>query len=127
MRTRLYTSIVLLAVVILGGVGNIFLTKEISNRYVSAAEELSVLTREGDWPRAKEAVEGYHSSWRATLAWLQMLINHNDGDEVSRALERIEAGIQGQDVLTCLEGCSELREAAEHIYHRDAFTLGNIL
>lgn len=127
MRTRLCISIVLLVLVILGGVGNIFLTKDISNRYVSAAEELSALAQEKNWPRAMDTVKGYLSSWKDTLAWLQMLINHDDGDEVSRALERIEAGIQGQDVLTCLEGCSELREAAEHIYHRDAFTLGNIL
>jgi len=127
MRTRLCISIVLLAVVILGGVGNIFLTKDISNRYVSASEELAALAQDENWPRAAETAEGYLTSWKETLSWLQMLINHDDGDEVSRALERIEAGIQGQDVLTCLEGCSELREAAEHIYHRDAFTLGNIL
>lgn len=127
MRSGLTVSLVLLAVVIACGVGNIFLTKNISNRYVSAAEELTALSQAEDWPRASETVEAYHTSWKDTLAWLQMLINHDDGDEVSRALERIEAGIQAQDVVTCLEGCSELREAAEHIYHRDAFTLGNIL
>lgn len=127
MRSSLTISLVLLAVVIVCGVMNINTTKDISTRYVSAAEELRVLTQDGDWRRAAEAVETYHQTWKDTLEWLQMLINHSDGDEVSRALERIEAGIQAQDTATCLEGCAELREAAEHIYHRDAFTLGNIL
>ena len=127
MKSSLTISLVLLAVVIVCGVMNIYLTKDISSRYVSAAEELRVLTKDEQWTRAAETVEAYHQSWKGTLEWLQMLINHSDGDEVSRALERIEAGIQDQDVGTCLEGCSELKEAAEHIYHRDAFTLGNIL
>lgn len=127
MKSSLRLSLVLLAVVIVGGVLNIYTTREISNRYVSAAEELRVLTEGEEWSRAGEVVQAYLTSWKDTLAWLQMLINHADGDEVSRALERIEAGIQAQEVSSCLEGCAELREAAEHIYHRDAFTLGNIL
>ncbi len=127
MKTSLRLSLVLLAVVIVGGVMNIRTTREISDRYVSAAEELRVLTQKEDWSRADEVVQAYLTSWKDTLAWLQMLINHVDGDELSQALERIEAGIQAQEKSTCLEGCAELREAAEHIYHRDAFTLGNIL
>ncbi|MBE5803774.1 MAG: DUF4363 family protein [Clostridiales bacterium] len=127
MRSRLTISLTLLAVVIVCGVMNIYVTKNISNRYVSAAEELRELTGAEDWPRADQTVQAYHQTWKDTLQWLQMLINHSDGDEVSRALERIEAGIRAQEVATCLEGCAELREAAEHIYHRDAFTLGNIL
>lgn len=127
MRSSLMISLVLLAVVIVCGVANIYVTRDISNRYVSAAEELREMTKVQEWERAAETVEAYHQRWKGTLEWLQMLINHSDGDEVSRALERIEAGIQAQEIATCLEGCAELREAAEHIYHRDAFTLGNIL
>lgn len=126
MRSGLIISLTLLAVVIVCGVMNIHLTRDISNRYVSAAEELRIMTQDEDWPRAAETVQAYHTDWKDTLEWLQMLINHADGDEVSRALERIEAGIQDQDRGTCLEGCAELKEAAEHIYHRDAFTLGNV-
>lgn len=127
MHSSLRISLVLLAIVIVCGVMNIHLTKDISTKYISAAEELRTMTKAEDWTRAGETVEAYHQEWRNTISWLQMLINHSDGDEVSRALERIEAGVQAQDSITCLEGCAELREAAEHIYHRDAFTLGNIL
>lgn len=127
MRSGLTISLVLLAVVIACGVMNVYLTKDISDRYVSASEELKVLARAGEWQRAGETVQAYLQTWKETLSWLQMLINHDDGDELSRALERIAAGIEDQNTGTCLEGCAELREAAEHIYHRDAFTLGNIL
>lgn len=127
MRSSLTISLTLLVVVIVCGVMNIRMTKDISAKYVSAAEELRIMTQDEDWPRAAQTVQAYHSDWKSTLEWLQMLINHDDGDEVSRALERIEAGILDQDTGTCLEGCAELREAAEHIYHRDAFTLGNVL
>lgn len=127
MKTSLRLSLALLAVVIVGGVLNIYTTKTISDRYVSASEELRTLTEMEDWSRAEEVAQAYLTSWKDTLAWLQMLINHDDGDEVSQALERIGAGIQAQERLSCLEGCAELREAAEHIYHRDAFTWGNIL
>lgn len=127
MRSGLTISLVLLAVVIACGVMNVYMTRDISNQYISAAEELRVMVRAEQWPRAEETVQAYLQTWKDTLSWLQMLINHSDGDEVSRALEHIAAGVEEKDTGTCLEGCAELREAAEHIYHRDAFTLGNIL
>lgn len=127
MRSRLTISLVLLAVVVACGVMNMYLTKDISNRYISAAEELRIMTSSGEWQRAGETAQTYHDTWKETLSWLQMLINHDDGDEVTRALVRLQAGIESRDASSCLEACAEMREAAEHIYHRDAFTLGNIL
>lgn len=127
MRSGLVISLALLAVVIVCGVMNIHVTKEISVRYVSAAEELRTLTLAGEWNRAGETVKAYHARWKDTLEWLQMLINHADGDDLSSALGSIGAGVEAQELVTALEGCAQLREAAEHLYHRDAFTLGNIL
>lgn len=127
MRSRLTISAILLAVVIGCGLGNIGLTRDISQRYISAAEELRTLVQAEDWHRAYETSLAYHEAWRGTLSWLQMLINHADGDQVSYALESIQAGAEARDTVTCLVACAQLREAAEHIYHRDAFTLANIL
>ena len=127
MRTRLTISLVLLAVVIACGMMNVYLTKSISMKYVSAAEELKALAESGQWARAAETAQAYHDEWKGTLSWLQMLINHDDGDEVTRALVRLQAGIECREENACLENCAEMREAAEHIYHRDAFTMGNIL
>lgn len=127
MHSRLTISVLLLAVVIGCGLANIGLTRDISHRYISAAEELRALVQVEDWQRVQETASAYHDAWRNTLDWLQMLINHADGDEVSYALESIQAGAEAQDAVTCLVACAQLREAAEHIYHRDAFTLANIL
>ena len=127
MRSRLIISIFLLTVVIACGVMNVRLTRSISDRYISAAEELRTMTQSGAWERAAQTAQVYHDQWKETLSWLQMLINHSDGDEVTCALVRLQAGIACRELPACLQACAELREAAEHIYHRDAFTWGNVL
>ena len=58
---------------------------------------------------------------------LQILINHDDIDDVTLSLERLRAAIAVQDESACIQACAELRENAGHIYHRDALTLGNVL
>ena len=127
MRSRLFISIALLLAVVAGGMLNARVARGISDRYVSAAEELLVLTESGQWQRAADTAGAYHASWDETLSWLQMLINHEDGDSLSRALLMVEAGIRTRDVSLCVQGCNEMKEAAQHLYHRDAFTLGNVL
>ena len=97
------------------------------NSLESAAEELQVMIAAQQWQRADETIQAYMSSWTKTVPWLQTLINHDDADDVTLALKRLQAGIKAQDVPLCLESCAELRESAEHLYHRDAFTPGNVL
>lgn len=127
MRSRLFISIALLLLVVAGGMLNARVARGISDRYVSAAEELLVLTESGQWQRAADTAGAYHSSWEKTLSWLQILINHEDGDSLSRALLMVESGIRTRDVSLCVQGCGEMKEAARHLYHRDALTLGNVL
>ena len=127
MRSRLFISIALLLLVVAGGMLNARVARGISDRYVSAAEELLVLTESGQWQRAADTAGAYHASWEKTLSWLQILINHEDGDSLSRALLMVESGIRTRDVSLCVQGCGEMKEAAQHLYHRDAFTLGNVL
>lgn len=127
MRSRFFISIALLLVVVAGGMLNAQVARGISDRYVSAAEELLVLTESGQWQRAADTAGAYHASWEKTLSWLQILINHEDGDSLSRALLMVESGIRTRDVSLCVQGCGEMKEAAQHLYHRDAFTLGNVL
>ena len=127
MRSRLFISIALLLLVVAGGMLNARVARGISDRYVSAAEELLVLTESGQWQRAADTAGAYHASWEKTLSWLQILINHEDGDSLSRALLMVESGIRTRDVSLCVQGCGEMKEAARHLYHRDALTLGNVL
>lgn len=127
MRTSLWIAIVLLLITLGGGLYTAHRVEALSERYLSAAEELQVMTAAQQWQRADETVQAYMSSWTKTVPWLQTLINHDDADDVTLALKRLQAGIKAQDVPLCLESCAELRESAEHLYHRDAFTPGNVL
>lgn len=127
MRTNLWIAMALLAITIGGAVLEAKETQNQSQRYVSAAEELRIMAEKQDWARAGETVAAYIASWEKTTPWLQILINHEDIDDVTLALVRLEAGIASQEQANCFEACAELKENARHIYHRDAFTLGNVL
>lgn len=127
MRTSLIISLVLLILTIGGGMLEETETRVLSERYISAAEELHVMAEKREWQRAQETANAYIASWQETIPWLQILINHEDIDDVTLALERLQAGIEAQEQGSCYEACAELRENARHIFHRDAFTLGNVL
>lgn len=127
MRTNLLVAMLLLAATVTGGVVSAEHILNLSHRYISAAEELQSMTAHGEWQRAEETADAYLDSWEQTVPLLQMLINHEDADDVTMALIRIRAGIQCRDTALCIEACAELREHAAHLYHRDAFTWGNVL
>ena len=127
MRTSLVISLVLLAVVIGCGMLEEMETERLSSRYESAAEELRVMAEKSDWGWAKETVTAYMQDWEDTASWLQLLINHEDIDDVTLALVHLEAAIAAKEPAWCYEACAELKENAGHIHHRDAFTLGNVL
>lgn len=127
MRTGLWISILLLGATLLLGWWEEGENRELSQRYVSAAEELHALAEMQDWPRAAEVAGAYMEDWQRTVPWLQVLINHEDIDDVTLALERLQAGIMAREQAACFEACAELKENARHIHHRDAFTLGNVL
>jgi len=127
MRTGLWISLLLLGATLALGWWEACENRELSRRYVSAAEELRTLTEMQDWPRAAEAVSAYMEDWQHTVPWLQILINHEDIDDVTLALVRLQSAIRAQEKSACYEACAELKENARHIYHRDALTLGNVL
>ena len=127
MRTNLWVAIGLLVIVIAFGVWATGTMKGLSDRYISASEELLALTQEKQWQRADEIIRSYRESWKQTEVWLQTMVIHEELDAVDIALKRLHAGIEARDQSLSYEACAELRENAEHLFHRDAFTLGNIL
>lgn len=127
MRTSLWLAIALLAITIGVGWWEEAETRVLSDRYVSAAEELHIMVEKAEWNRARETAAAYLESWKETASWLKTIINHEDIDDVTLALERLQACIEAQEKGAGFEACAELRENARHIYHRDAFTLGNVL
>lgn len=127
MRTGLVISIILLAAALIGGAATEHAMYGLSLRYEAAAEELTALALAGDWPRAEQTASAYLASWEDTVHWLQMLINHEDADDVTLALVRYIAGARVRDAGLCCTASAELREHAVHLYHRDALTPGNVL
>ncbi len=123
----MWIAVALVVVVALSGVVTSGVMQGLSERYAGAAEELWTLTAAEDWERAAEAAAAYLMDWRSLLPTLQTLINHEDTDNVTLALVHLQAAIAAQDTAGCLAACAELRENAEHLYHRDAFTLANVL
>ena len=85
------------------------------------------MAEKSDWGKAQETVTAYMRDWEDTASWLQLLINHEDIDDVTLALVRLNAAIAAEEQAGCFEACAELKENARHIHHRDAFTLGNVL
>ena len=127
MRTGLLISIILLCATIAAGCWEEYETAQLSRQYENAAEKLYNLAQAEDWIRAEQHIATSISAWKNTVPWLQILINHEDIDDVTLALERLEACVAAKDTAACLENCAELRENARHIHHRDAFTWGNVL
>ena len=127
MRTSLCIAVALLAATILAGTMTENAMRRVSDRYVLAAEELRSLTQQGQWERAAAAADGCLADWRGQVSMLQMLINHEDTDAVTLSLLLLQAAIEAQDVPGCLAACAQMRENAQHLYHRDAFTLANVL
>lgn len=127
MRTSLVISLVLLMMVIACGMLEEMETERLAGRYVSAAEELRTMAEKSDWARARDTVTAYMQDWESTASWLQLLINHEDIDDVTLALVHLEAAVAAEEQAGCFDACAELKENARHIHHRDAFTLGNVL
>lgn len=127
MRTSLWIAVGLLIVVAAAGVLTSAQMREISDRYVAVAEELFVLAAQEDWNRSAETAASCLAGWRGLVPKLQMLINHDDTDAVTLALVRLQAAIAARDAAGALTACAELRENAQHLYHRDAFTWANVL
>ena len=127
MRSSLILAVVLTALTIAAGCWTGHTAQTLSEKYISAAEELLIFTRQAEWSRAQEAIAAYHADWRRIVPWLQILINHEDIDDVTLSLTRLQTAVARQDAAECAYACAELLENARHIYHRDALTLGNIL
>ena len=127
MRTSLVISLVLLVLTIGGGLLEEKQTEVLCGRYVSAAKELRIMAEKEEWPRAEATISAYKEAWEDTTSWLQILINHDDIDDVTLSLTRLEAAIAAKEQGQCYEICAELEENARHIHHRDDFTMGNVL
>ena len=127
MKTGVWVSLVLLALTIALGVWSGTEIRALSEEYAENVEELRLLAESENWAGAQERLQACQTAWKQKVPWLQTLIHHDDVDAVTTAMKKIEAGILSRTQSLCLEACAELGESAEHLYHRDALTWGNVL
>ena len=127
MRTGLILSVVLLVTLTAGGVIAEKVTGSIADRYMEASYELLALAQMQDYNRLLTVCESYEEDWKDTMDWLTMLINHDDADAVTAALLDVKAGALARNVMLCEQAALRLQEEAQHLHHRDCFTIGNIL
>lgn len=127
MRTGTWMAVILLALVLAVGAADAWITAGISQEYTAAAEAMLKAAKKQDWQDVLEQEETVLQSWQEKMEWLQMLVDHDALDDVTMALFSVRAAAETEDAAGAVMGCYQLREAAAHIHHRDAFSLGNLL
>ena len=85
-RKQAALILALLAVVIAGGVLNAYLTRNISDRYVSAAEELLVLTESGH-----SALQRGMELWLEAQKSLELYLGADELKQLKSTLSKLEA------------------------------------
>lgn len=127
MKATLWTlAVITLLLALLTGSGT-FTTRSASDLFWQAAVQMenSVLQRE--WEKAAGQRDSFENRWEEARNVLQLLIHHQDTDDVNLALGRLRAGIILQDAALSLEALAELKESCLHLYHRDALRLTNLI
>ena len=127
MRMGVIVAVVLLVMVLLGSWWAETAFDRVSAAYVSAAEELRVMTEDGAWQRAGETLDAYQARWAREAAWLRMVVRHAVIDDVSQAMDRLAVGIRRQDPTLCALGCMELGRSAAAVHDGETLSLANLL
>lgn len=127
MRTGAVIALVLLAAVLIGGTAAESAIVGLSEQYVSAAEEVRILTTDGAWQRAGDALAAYQHRWDQARRWLELLIQQSGIDEITLALDRLNVAIRRQDASLCDVTCTELRQYAESLRLRETLSLNSLL
>ena len=99
----------------------------ISNDYQERVEQMEQAVREGDWERAQTLYEQMDQHWEQVRPTLQLWINHRDTDDISQTLLDLGVVLEARLVTESLQDLEALYEHANHLYHRDALTLSNLL
>ena len=97
MRTGMVISLILLCATVAVGCWEEHETGQLSQQYESMAEELYSLAQIDEWTRAQQLIATTLEDWERTVPWLQILINHEDIDDVTLALERLQACVAARD------------------------------
>lgn len=115
-----------LLIVLIGGFCGVK-SRGISEEYQLAMEEIEALAETGAWEEALFLAQAAEETWDEKSRILGMWVNHGDLDEVSRGLLHLKTALSEEKLFETLMYCREVHFALSYLYHRDAFSLKNIL
>ncbi|MBQ9196292.1 MAG: DUF4363 family protein [Clostridia bacterium] len=98
-----------------------------ARRYALALEPVEKAVEEENWEDAASRTSMLLSQWERESGFIQLWINHADTDAVSHALRGLLTAARNADSLSALLFYGDCLENFDHLHHRDAFTLKNIL
>ena len=101
--------------------------KATSEALVSAAHGVKDEVRLENWQGALSAVDGVSDMWENTRKTLQIWVNHPDADSVTVSIALLRTSILEAERFHALAYADELLESLGHLYHRDNFSLINIM
>lgn len=105
------------------GINSSRTSEEMRNR----AGEIEALLDAGDWSAALGMTREMLDDWEKRSGILAMWVNHEDVDAVNIQLLQLVVALEEGEHFFARQDLVQLQEALEHIYHRDAFQLKNIL
>ncbi len=89
--------------------------------------EIESLLDVGDWSEALGMARKLLGDWEKRSGMLAMWVNHEDVDAVNIQLLQLIVALEEGEYFFARQYLVQLWESLEHIYHRDAFQLKNIL
>lgn len=99
----------------------------LSEEYQRQLAEVGEALDRSDWLHAQAQVLALFAQWEEGIDGVQLWVNHEDTDSITRALHGLLASLTAKDALSSLLYYGECMENFAHLYHRDAFTWKNIL
>ena len=125
-RSLIVTLVILLLVGTVGGACEWYNSSAVRRYRLALLPVASALNSE-DWETAARLTQEISARWEKEAGWMQLWVNHSDADAVSHALRGLEASAMNADALSALLFYGDCMENFDHLHHRDAFTLKNIL
>ncbi|MBQ9299753.1 MAG: DUF4363 family protein [Clostridia bacterium] len=96
-------------------------------RYRLALMPVEAALDGGQWEEALRLTQQISIQWEREAGFIQLWINHADTDAVTHALRGLEISARNADFLSAMLFYGDCVENFDHLHHRDAFTLKNIL
>ena len=127
MKATLWIIIILAAAIITVGLVSDNVSAKVVKEYSGQAIQIKEIIKKDDWEGARRVTQDMEKKWKETCEWLQFWVDHQDTDNVNLALKKILAAIEVQSLDSYYQADAELMEGLDHVQHRDALTIGNLL